>query len=36
MESVEKGVEPAEALKKATSSYGRFAEAARVINPRHQ
>ena len=36
MESVEKGVEPAEALKKATSSYGRFGEAARVINPRHQ
>jgi NifU-like protein involved in Fe-S cluster formation len=36
MESIEKGVEPAEALKKATSSYGRFSEATRTINPRHQ
>jgi hypothetical protein len=36
MEAVEKGVEPAEALKKATSKYGRFDEAARTINPRHQ
>ncbi len=36
MEAIEKGVEPAEALKKATSSYGRFSEAAKAINPRHQ
>jgi NifU-like protein involved in Fe-S cluster formation len=36
MEAIEKGVEPAEALKKATSKYGRFDEAARTINPRHQ
>ena len=36
MESIEKGTEPAEALKKATSKYGRFDEAARTINPRHQ
>lgn len=36
MESIQKGVEPAEALKKATSTYGRFAEAAKTINPRHQ
>jgi len=36
MESIEKGVEPAEALKKATASYGRFSEATRTINPRHQ
>ncbi|MCX5733572.1 MAG: hypothetical protein NTW68_04500 [candidate division NC10 bacterium] len=36
MESIEKGTEPAEALKKATSNYGRFNEAARTINPRHQ
>lgn len=36
MESIEKGVEPAEALKKATSKYGRFDEAAKTINPRHQ
>ena len=36
MESIQKGVEPAEALKKATSKYGRFDEAVRTINPRHQ
>jgi len=36
MEAIEKGVEPAEALKKATASYGRFGEAAKTINPRHQ
>jgi NifU-like protein involved in Fe-S cluster formation len=35
MESIQKGVEPGEALKKATSKYGRFDEAARTINPRH-
>ena len=35
MESIEKGVEAAEALKKATSKYGRFDEAVRTINPRH-
>ena len=35
MESIQKGVEPGEALKKATSTYGRFQEAARTINPRH-
>lgn len=36
MESIQKGVEPAEALKKATSKYGRFDEAKKVINPRHE
>jgi len=36
MESISKGVEPAEALKKATSTYGRFDEAVRTINPRHE
>jgi NifU-like protein involved in Fe-S cluster formation len=36
MESVQKGLEPAEALKKATSKYGRFDEAKKVINPRHE
>lgn len=36
MEAIEKGVEPAEALKKATANYGRFDEAAKTINPRHQ
>jgi NifU-like protein involved in Fe-S cluster formation len=35
MESIQKGVEPGEALKKATSKYGRFDEAAKTINPRH-
>jgi hypothetical protein len=32
MESIHKGVEPAEALKKATSKYGRFDEAKKAIN----
>lgn len=36
MEAVQKGVEPAEALKKATSTYGRFDEAVKTINPRHE
>jgi NifU-like protein involved in Fe-S cluster formation len=36
MESIGKGVEPAEALKKATSKYGRFDEAKKHINPRHE
>lgn len=31
---VQKNVEPKEALEKATSSYGRFKEAAKYINPR--
>ena len=35
MESIGKGVEPAEALRKATSRYGRFDEAAKTIDPRH-
>jgi len=36
MEAIEKGVEPAEALRKCTSTTGRYAEAARTINPRHE
>ena len=36
MEAIAKGVEPAEALKKATSTYGRFDEAVKTINPRHE
>jgi NifU-like protein involved in Fe-S cluster formation len=36
MESIEKGVDANEALAKAKSKYGRFDEAAKVINPRHQ
>lgn len=35
MELIAKGTEPAEALKKATGQYGRFDEAAKVIDPRH-
>lgn len=35
MEAIGKGAEPAEALKKATSNYGRFGEAAKTIDPRH-
>ncbi|NLK97450.1 hypothetical protein [Defluviitalea saccharophila] len=36
MEMIKKGTEPAEALKKATGTYGRFAEAAKVIDPREE
>jgi NifU-like protein involved in Fe-S cluster formation len=36
MEAIQKGVEPAEALKNCTSTTGRFSEAARTINPRHE
>jgi NifU-like protein involved in Fe-S cluster formation len=36
MESVKKGVAPADALKQATGSYGRFAEAAKYVDPRHE
>ena len=36
MESIKKGVSADEALKKATSQYGRFDEAVRVIDPRHE
>lgn len=36
MEMIRKGIDANEALSKATGSYGRFAEAARVINPRHE
>jgi hypothetical protein len=36
MEDIRKGVEPAAALKKNTSNYGRFDEAAQVIDPRAQ
>ena len=34
MENISKGMEPAEALKKATGRYGRIADAAKTINPR--
>lgn len=36
MEMIEKGIEPKEAMEKATGTYGRFADADRYINPRHQ
>ncbi len=36
MEMIQKGTDANEALKKATSSYGRFDEAVRTIDPRHQ
>lgn len=36
MEAVEKGVEPAEAIRKCTSTTGRFEDASRTINPRHE
>jgi NifU-like protein involved in Fe-S cluster formation len=36
MEQISKGVDANEALKKATGTYGRFADAVKTINPRHQ
>lgn len=36
MEMIGKGMEAGEALVKATGSYGRFGEASRTINPRHE
>ncbi len=36
MDAVHKGVDANEALAKATGRYGRFDEAARIINPRHE
>lgn len=36
LENITKGMEPAEALKKATGTYGRFADAAKTINPREE
>jgi NifU-like protein involved in Fe-S cluster formation len=36
MEAVKKGVAPADALKQATGTYGRFAEAAKYVDPRHE
>lgn len=36
MEMIEKGLDANEAKEKAISNYGRFAEAAKYINPRHQ
>jgi len=36
MEMIHKGMDANEALGKATASYGRFGEASRTINPRHE
>jgi len=36
MEAIKKGVDPKEAYEKNLGSYGRFAEAAEYIDPRHQ
>ncbi len=36
MEMIHKGMDANEALAKATANYGRFSEATRIINPRHE
>ncbi len=36
MEAISKGTDANEALKAATGTYGRFADAAKYINPRHE
>jgi hypothetical protein len=36
MELIQKGISPAEAMEKTTGTYGRFADAVKTINPRHQ
>lgn len=36
MEMVQKGIDANEAIKKATGTYGRFTEAAKYVNPRHE
>lgn len=36
MEMVQKGMDANDALAKATANYGRFDEATRIINPRHE
>jgi NifU-like protein involved in Fe-S cluster formation len=36
MDAIKKGVDANEAIKAATGSYGRFAEAAKYIDPRHE
>lgn len=36
MDMIKKGTDANEAMKKSTGTYGRFAEAAKVIDPRHE
>ena len=36
MDAIKSGTDANEALKKATGSYGRFADAAKYVDPRHE
>ena len=36
MDMIKKGIDANEALKKAKGTYGRFADAAKYIDPRHE
>ena len=36
MENIKKGIEPKEAIEKASGKYGRFDEAVKVIDPREE
>ena len=36
MDAIKKGVDPKEAFEKNIGTYGRFAEAVKVIDPRHE
>ncbi len=36
MEAINKGTEPGEALEKASGTYGRFPDAVRTVDPRHE
>ena len=36
MENIKKGIEPLEAIKKASGKYGRFDEAVKYIDPREE
>ena len=36
MESIKKGINPSDAIEKATGTYGRFNEAVKKIDPREE
>jgi hypothetical protein len=36
MDAIKKGIDPKEAYEKSIGTYGRFAEAVKVIDPRHE
>ncbi|WP_136795345.1 MULTISPECIES: iron-sulfur cluster assembly scaffold protein [Desulfosediminicola] len=36
MDAIKKGIDPAEALQSASGTYGRFADAVKTIDPRHE